>query len=216
MATEIEAAQRQHELDAKAVDRLVFFSDAVIAIVITLMVLEVRLPALPEHATDAQVVAALIALWPKYFAVVLSFLVIGLYWTLHHRRFNFVRRVDSQLVWLNLIFLLTMACVPFATALVAEHPDLVGTVVYAATLAILSITAALVWWAVGRRPEIRADPAARREMRIAVVMGLLSAAFFSVSIAVAFVSTLLAKGLWLLFFLANRVAGRLSFGRPAK
>jgi uncharacterized membrane protein len=93
---------RERDLDARAVDRLVFFADAVIAIIITLMVLEVRLPTLAEHASEAEVLRALIALWPKYLAVVLSFLVIGLFWTLHHRRFNRVRRVDSALVWLDL------------------------------------------------------------------------------------------------------------------
>jgi uncharacterized membrane protein len=80
----------ESKLDDRAVDRLVFFSDAVIAIIITLMVLEVRLPALPEHTSDAEVLRALVALWPKYLAVALSFLVIGLFWTLHHRRFNWV------------------------------------------------------------------------------------------------------------------------------
>jgi len=114
-------AARERELDARAVDRLVFFSDAVIAIIITLMVLEVRLPVLPEHVGEAEVLRAILALWPKYLAVVLSYLVIGLFWTLHHRRFNWVRRVDATLVWLNLLYLLAIACVPFATSLTAEH-----------------------------------------------------------------------------------------------
>ena len=61
-------AARERELDARAVDRLVFFSDAVIAIIITLMVLEVRLPVLPEHVGEAEVLRAILALWPKYLA----------------------------------------------------------------------------------------------------------------------------------------------------
>jgi uncharacterized membrane protein len=113
----------------------------------------VRLPPLPEHTSDAEVLRALLALWPKYLAVVLSFLVIGLFWTLHHRRFNWVRRVDAPLVWLNLLFLLAMACVPFATALTAEHPGRTSTIVYAGVLGVASlITSVLV---VGRRPSPR-------------------------------------------------------------
>jgi len=87
MATEsADSPARSDELDARAVERLVFFSDAVIAIIITLMVLKVRLPQLPEHAGDAALRSALAALGPKYHAVLLSFCVIGLFWMVHHRR----------------------------------------------------------------------------------------------------------------------------------
>lgn len=196
----------ESKLDDRAVDRLVFFSDAVIAIIITLMVLEVRLPALPEHGSDAQVLRALLALWPKYLAVVLSFLVIGLFWTLHHRRFNWVRRVDGALVWLDLVYLLVLACVPFATSLTSEHPGRTSTIVYAGVLGLASLISGVLWWHVGRRPEIMANAGAYREMRLATLMSLVSAGVFGVSIIVAFLSADLAKYFWVLVFLANRVA----------
>jgi uncharacterized membrane protein len=207
---------RARELDARAVDRLVFFSDAVIAIIITLMVLEVRLPSLPEHAGEAEVLRALAALWPKYLAVVLSFLVVGLFWTLHHRRFNWVRRVDGALVWLNLLYLLAMACVPFATALTAEHPGRTSTIVYAGVLGVASLLASLLWWHVGRRPEIMASSVASREMRLATLMSLASAGVFLVSIGVAFASSDLAQYVWVLVFFANRAVRRVyHWGHPA-
>lgn len=196
----------QAELDAKAVDRLVFFSDAVIAIIITLMVLEVRLPPLPEHASDADVRDALVALWPKYVAVVLSFLVIGLFWTLHHRRFNRVRHVDAGLVWLNLLFLLALACLPFASAIVAEHGGRTPTILYASIMCAASFITMLLWRSVSGQPEIAADPAAYRELRIAVLMSLISVCFFLGSIAVAFFSPTLAQACWFLVFIANRTA----------
>jgi uncharacterized membrane protein len=194
----------ESRLDDRAVDRLVFFSDAVIAIIITLMVLEVRLPTLPEHTSDAEVLRALVAIWPKYLAVALSFLVIGLFWTLHHRRFNWVRRVDPTLVWLDLVYLLVLACVPFATALTAEHPGRTSAIVYASVLGVASLIAALLWWHVGRRPEIVAISAARREMQLAVQMSAVSAAVFGVSIGVAFWNSTVAQYLWVLVFFANR------------
>jgi len=196
--------QHQEGLDARAVDRLVFFSDAVIAIIITLMVLEVRLPALPEHASDAEILQALGKLWPKYLAVVLSFLVIGLFWTLHHRRFNWVRRVDAPLVWLNLVYLLALACVPFATSLSAEHPGRTSTIVYAGVLALASIISSLLWAIVGRRREIMASAVASREMRLATQMSLVSAGVFLVSIGVALWRPGVAQYIWLLVFFANR------------
>jgi uncharacterized membrane protein len=199
-------AARERELDARAVDRLVFFSDAVIAIIITLMVLEVRLPVLPEHVGEAEVLRAILALWPKYLAVVLSYLVIGLFWTLHHRRFNWVRRVDATLVWLNLLYLLAIACVPFATSLTAEHPGRTSTIVYAGVLGLATMISALLWRHVGRRPEIMASATASREMHLATLMSVASAGVFVVSIGVAFSSSSLAQYFWVLVFFANRAA----------
>ena len=207
----------ERELDARAVDRLVFFTDAVVAIIITLMVLEVRLPALPEHTSDAEVLRALVALWPKYLAVILSFLVIGLFWTLHHRRFNWVRRVDGALVWLDLLYLLALACVPFATSLTAEHPGRTSAIVYAGVLGLASLISTALWWHVGRRPEIEANAEAFREMRLATLMSLVSTGVFLLSIAVAFLSSDLAKYFWVLVFFANRAARRVyNWRHPAE
>jgi uncharacterized membrane protein len=189
---------------ARAVDRLVFFTDVVIAIVITLMVLEVRLPPLPPNAGEAAVLQALIDLWPKYVSVVLSFLVVALFWTFHHLRFNWVRQVNPTLVWLNLFYLLAMACVPFATSLTAEHPGRISTIVYAGVLAAASLISALLWWLVGRRPEIVASAVAKREMRLATHLSLATAGLFLLSIGVAFWDSTLAQCVWVLVFFANR------------
>jgi uncharacterized membrane protein len=197
----------ESESDARAVDRLVFFSDAVIAIIITLMVLEVRLPALPEHASEAEVRDALIALGPKYVAVLLSFLVIGLFWTPHHRRFNWVRRIDGLLVWCNLIYLLVLASVPFATGLVAEHPGPTSTIVYACVLATSSLVAAVLWWHVKHRPEIIANPRAYREMRVAIWMTIATFFVFLASATVALWNYTLAQYMWVLVFFAGRTVG---------
>jgi len=169
-------------------------------------VLEVRLPVLPEHVGEAEVLRAILALWPKYLAVVLSYLVIGLFWTLHHRRFNWVRRVDATLVWLNLLYLLAIACVPFATSLTAEHPGRTSTIVYAGVLGLATMISGLLWRHVGRRPEIMASATASREMHLATLMSVASAGVFVVSIGVAFSSSNLAQYFWVLVFFANRAA----------
>jgi uncharacterized membrane protein len=197
----------QGESDARAVDRLVFFSDAVIAIIITLMVLEVRLPALPEHASEAEVRDALIALGPKYVAVLLSFLVIGLFWTLHHRRFNWVRRVDGWLVWCNLIYLLVLASIPFATSLVAEHSGPTSTIVYAGVLGTSSLVAAVLWRHVKHRPEIVANEWAHREMRVAIWMSIATVCVFLASAIIALWNYTLAQYMWVLVFFAGRTVG---------
>ena len=75
-----------------------------------------------------------------------------------------MRRVDATLAWLNLLYLLAIACVPFATSLTAEHPGRTSTIVYAGVLGLATLISALLWRHVGRRPEIMASAAASREM----------------------------------------------------
>ena len=100
--------------------RVEAFSDGVIAIAITLLVLELRVPALdaqhPGHLAND-----LLHDWPHYSAYVISFLVIGVMWVNHHSVFRDIVRVDRMLMFLNLLLLLSIAVIPFPTAVVAQY-----------------------------------------------------------------------------------------------
>jgi uncharacterized membrane protein len=98
--------------------RLEAFSDGVLAIAITLLVIEIHPPELGEGETLAH---ALWAQWPSYLAYLVSFLTIGVIWLNHHRIFAQVVRVDGPLLVLNLNLLLWTGLIPFPTAVVAEH-----------------------------------------------------------------------------------------------
>jgi uncharacterized membrane protein len=100
-------------------DRLVFFSDAVFAIAITLLVLDLHRPELGMHSTTAEWLAALNHETPHYMSFLLSFLVIGAIWVVHHRVFAMVRHFDPRLVWPSLLLLLSVVFLPFATTLLA-------------------------------------------------------------------------------------------------
>ncbi len=102
-------------------ERLILFSDAVFAIAITLLVIELKIPELDEHVTELQVVNALLILLPKIIGFLLSFFLIGLYWTIHHRLFGFVIAYTQKLLWLNLLFLLGIVFLPFTTAFYSEY-----------------------------------------------------------------------------------------------
>lgn len=123
-------------------DRIQFFSDAVFAIAMTLLVLEIRLP---ENAED-DLTAALLDLWPYYLAYVLSFVITALNWVTHHRKFRFIIRFDNRLITINLLLLLIVAFVPFPTSVMAEHGDQTAAIVlYAATVASLSLVQLWIW-----------------------------------------------------------------------
>jgi uncharacterized membrane protein len=81
-----------------ALERLVFFSDAVFAIAITILVLDIRLPAGADSASSRELFLLLAGLWQEYLAFFISFWVIGLCWISHHRKFLHIRRVDNQLL----------------------------------------------------------------------------------------------------------------------
>ena len=101
-------------------ERVVFFSDAVFAIVITLLVLEIKAPHIEGH-TERDVLYGLLNLLPKFTGFVVSFFIVGMMWIEHHRIFRFIERYDAGLLWRNLIFLLSVSFVPFPTALFSEY-----------------------------------------------------------------------------------------------
>jgi uncharacterized membrane protein len=108
--------------------RIEAFSDGVIAIIITIMVLELRVPHEPT-------LAALGALWPVFTSYLLSFIYIGIYWNNHHHMFHAVKRVDGAVLWANLHLLFWLSLVPFVTAWMGEnHFATIPTAAYGVVL----------------------------------------------------------------------------------
>jgi uncharacterized membrane protein len=94
--------------------RLEAFSDGVLAIIITIMVLELKVP----HGDDLQ---TLLELWPVFFSYVLSFLYIGIYWNNHHHLLHTVKKVSAGILWANLHLLFWLSLVPFSTGWMGEN-----------------------------------------------------------------------------------------------
>lgn len=134
--------------------RVEAFSDGVMAIAITLLILEVRVP---EHGP---LLDGLIALWPSYLAYLASFLTIGVIWLNHHAFFGRVRQIDHVLQWWNLSLLLAVSFLPFPTAVVAKHvrgdvADARASVVfYGFTGVLMTLPWVLMWRRLARRPEL--------------------------------------------------------------
>jgi uncharacterized membrane protein len=109
------------EVEASGAERVVFFSDAVVAIAITLLALALPVPAGTDSMTNGQLLHALGQHWPDYLAFLISFVVIGNHWAMHRRVFRYVNKMDSRVSALNMVWLLMIILIPFASQLLAGN-----------------------------------------------------------------------------------------------
>lgn len=117
-------------------ERLIALTDGVVAVIITIMVLELK----PPHGAD---IASLFGLWPTFLSFALSFVYVAIYWNNHHHFFSLVPRVNGALMWANLNLLFWLSLVPFTTAWMAEQPGAsLPVAVYGASL----LLSAVAWY----------------------------------------------------------------------
>lgn len=187
-------AHQPSRADVLALERLVFFSDAVFAIAITLLALDLRIP---DGLPPGQVGSHLIAMIPRVLTFVLSFFVIGLYWLAHHRIFRYIVRFDHRLLLLNLLLLLFIAVLPFPTRLLGSYGDtVVVTVVYSVNVAAVGLLQLALWhYASGGRRLIEPH-FDHRKIRSETMRFAPAIALFVLSIGVGFISVNLARTLW--------------------
>ena len=135
--------------DAGDTVRTEYFSDAIIAIAATLLVVDLK-PPRSENLAGATLWDALAHDSPNFVAFAVSFVFIGIAWAAHHDMFRYIRRTNHVLLILNLIFLMAIALQPFSTALIAEHygkpNEMTAALVYYGILLSVSLSYNAVWW----------------------------------------------------------------------
>ena len=157
--------------------RLEAFTDGVIAVVITVMVLELHVPA-------AATWAALLEDGTVFLSYMLSFVYVGIYWNNHHHLFQLVRRVNGAVLWTNLFFLFCLSLFPFSTAWLNQAqpgPAAVPTVFYGITLLLTALSWGLLERMLiaangGEQSELRKALGADRKTRVSIVIHLAATA----------------------------------------
>jgi uncharacterized membrane protein len=189
--------------DEEGIGRILALSDGVFAIAITLLILEIAVPA---TTSDAGLPKALLALWPRYLAYVVSFVVIARFWLMHRLAFRLIARDDAVLVWLNLLLLMFVAFLPFPTAVVGAHAGSpAAAVLYAISVILASIASAACWWyASGRGGLLRPD-VGRARVRALRARGLSGPAFFALTLPIAVFAPYIAEIVWILVFPLTRL-----------
>src|SRR6185369_7888320 len=185
-------------------ERVVFFSDAVFAIVITLLVLELKVPHLIEHNEPA-LRNALLELLPRVMGFVISFLIIGLMWIEHHRIFRYIEDYDGGLLWRNLLLLLCISFVPFPTALFSENFwSRTAFILYTASFGGVAIAKLLIWRHASAANLLKSDVTPEFERRISR-RSLAVPIACALAIALSFISIFLAPISFALIPLLARV-----------
>lgn len=189
-------------------------SDGIFAIAITLLVLNLHVPGAAERSAAGGALQALLAEWPAYLSYLATFLSVAYMWMNHHALFTHVRHVDQRLQWVNLAILLGIGLTPFPNALVAaalaeglsSEAAKAATAAYALIFMLATVPWVLFWERLARRPELLRPPYGAGWARRERLRGGLGVCVYASGIGVAYLSPLVAMGLFLsvaLFYVAT-------------
>lgn len=121
--------------------RIESFSDGVFSVAITLLVLDLRVPTIQSGSSFHGYLVAMSPLYPRIFSMLLSFILVAIYWINHHFFFQFIERGTSALIWINNLLLLFICLVPFATSVLGQHPtDTFPVVLYGTNLLLVALS----------------------------------------------------------------------------
>lgn len=177
--------------------RLNAMSDGVFAIVITLAVFSIKIPEIAPGQAVAALPRALVKMLPDFAGLFLSFIVLGIYWVGHNNVFQHVLRHDRLMLWLNILFLLSVALIPFpATLLVRYGAAQIPVVLFAANLVVGGVLLDLIWLYATYNRHLMCDTVQPELVRSFHVRILTGPVIYLLAIGVSFVSLIAAKGLF--------------------
>ena len=193
--SETRAFQRKNRRPSSpGVDRINAFSDGVFAIVITLMVFEIRVPSLPHELVAAQLQGALWALAPRILAHFLTFALLGIYWVGHHTVFSFIKRYDRSLLWFNLIFLMFISLMPFPAGMIFEYGDQqITLILYCSVMVMAGLSAALMWWHASREHHLIDEQISDEIIRLTYRRIMLAPLLYLICIGLSYLNLSVAK-----------------------
>lgn len=127
-------------------NRIEALSDALFAIVLTLLILEIRIPQLSNPVSVTELRNSLIMLSPKFISFAVSFVVVSVFWIGHHNQFNFINKSDRIFLWLNILLFMFVSFIPFSSGLLGEYPkNQLSIVFYGVNLIIVGFILYMHW-----------------------------------------------------------------------
>jgi uncharacterized membrane protein len=210
---------RTRGISGTDLSRIISLSDGVFAFALTLIALSLAVPVVSPNIPSDRVSSNLAFLlqhdYNAFFGYAFAFVMIGIWWVVHHRTFQFIARYDSTLVWMNMAILLQIAVMPFVLSVFNDYGGTQTAVgLFAGIQVTLGISTTLIWDYARRakllRPNIP-EPVAEFFTR----RGWYTAGVFALSIGITFVSVTGAELSWLLLFVVQRALDRKGVELPA-
>jgi uncharacterized membrane protein len=169
--------------------RIEALSDGVFAIVLTLMVFQIRVPDIPVDVAQTQLWPRLMHQAPEFYSYAVSFILVGIYWVAHHNMYHLVKRSTRPLLWMNLVFLMFVGFIPYSVALVGRYSDVRRIMIlYGVHLMIISGLMYLQWWYVTRKHNLVVSPLRPEFVRSVDIKILTSPAVCVLAIGASFFS----------------------------
>ncbi len=139
--------------------RLEALADGVFAIAMTLMVLELAIPFISGDSTNIEITKALFSIWPRLLTYFLSFMILGVFWLIHHFIFENVKAYDTTIAWLNIIFLMFVSLIPFTTSFLGEYfLETTPTLLYGLQLLLMFFLGFSLWtYSTAKKRLVNAD-----------------------------------------------------------
>jgi uncharacterized membrane protein len=182
-------------------DRVLAISDGVFAFAVTLLVLDLVVPVLSPEASSADLWQALSKEYVSFLSYLTSFFIAGIWWNAHNRNFRQIRDADSTLRWLNLLFLLWIALLPFFTKILDQYNTLqIAVVLYATDQAAAGIFMSLSWWYASRNHRLVDKNLKKSAIRSRLLTNVVAPFFFIISMGISFVGPVIATYSWFAMF----------------
>ena len=199
-------SQSSHSMDQQtphgfSIETLILFSDAVFAIAITLLAIDIRVPQLAEELIAVQLNNEIYGLLPRFISFILTFFIVGSYWISYHRTMYQIKRYDRGLISLNLLFLMFIVLLPFPNDLIGKYPtQQVAVLVYAIITSMTGVSLMLLWLHASRRHRLIDEALPVPFIKRFNLRLFISPCIFLISIPVSYLNPLFSLVTWFFAF----------------
>ena len=178
-------------------NRIEALTDGIFATAMTVLVISLSVPVIATQQISTELIVDLKSLFPTVLGYVISFVVLAAYWIRHHNMFHYIARVDSRLLWLNILFLMTVGFIPFSTALIGRYPlARIPVIIYGSNLIATGLSLQALWVYSANRHQLIAPSLSERAVARVNILMLIGTLGYAAAIIFAFINTMLSLAVY--------------------